>query len=36
MATAYMYISPNSRESYIPAYERSLAEAVSGILEAIP
>ena len=36
MATAYMYVSPDSREAYIPAYERSLAEAVSGILDAIP
>ena len=36
MATAYMYISPKAREAYLPAYERSLAEALSGILEAIP
>ncbi|MCH9017953.1 MAG: hypothetical protein IIB89_09375 [Chloroflexi bacterium] len=36
MATAYMYISPDAREAYIPAYERSLVEAVSGILDAIP
>ena len=36
MATAYMYISPSAREAYLPAYERALAEAVSGILEAIP
>ncbi|MCH7736335.1 MAG: hypothetical protein IH872_02930 [Chloroflexi bacterium] len=36
MATAYMYISPNARDAYLPAYERALAEAVSGILDAIP
>ncbi len=36
MATAYMYITPNARAAYIPAYERALAEAISGILEAIP
>ena len=36
MATAYMYISPDAREAYISAYERSLVEAVSGILDAIP
>ncbi len=36
MATAYMYVSPASREAYIPAYERSLAQAVGWILEAIP
>ena len=36
MATAYMYISPNAREAYIPAYERALAQAISGILDAIP
>ncbi len=36
MATAYMYISPNAREAYIPAYERALAEAIAGIVDAIP
>ena len=36
MATAYMYISPSAREAYIPAYERSLLAALSGILDAIP
>jgi len=36
MATAYMYISPSAREAYIPAYERSLAEAISAIVDAIP
>ncbi len=36
MATAYMYISPSAREAYIPAYERALAEAISGIVDAIP
>ena len=36
MATAYMYISPSAREAYIPAYERALADAISGIVDAIP
>ena len=36
MATAYMYITPKAREAYLPAYERALAHAVSGILGAIP
>ena len=36
MATAYMYISSEARKAYLPAYERSLAEALSGILQAIP
>ena len=36
MATAYMYISPNAREAYMPAYERALEHAISGILDAIP
>ena len=36
MATAYMYISTNAREAYIPAYERALAESVEKIVDAIP
>jgi len=36
MATAYMYITPKAREAYLPAYERALADVVSGILGAIP
>ncbi len=36
MATAYMYISPSSRDAYIPAYERSLMQAVTEIVDAIP
>ena len=32
MATAYMYVSPASRDAYIPAYERSLLAAVDEIL----
>jgi hypothetical protein len=36
MATGYMYISTASRDAYLPVYERSLAEALDGILEAIP
>lgn len=36
MATAYMYISPSSRDAYIPAYERSLMQAVTEIMDAIP
>ena len=36
MSTAYMYVSPASREAYLPAYERSLAETLGGILDAVP
>ncbi len=36
MATTYMYISPSAREAYLPAYERALAEAIFGIVGAIP
>jgi hypothetical protein len=36
MATGYMYVSTASRDAYLPVYERSLAEALDGILEAIP
>ena len=31
-----MYVSPASRAAYLPAYERSLTEALDGILTAIP
>ena len=36
MATGYMYVSPAARDSYLPSYERSLAEALEEILESIP
>ena len=36
MATGYMYVSAASRDAYLRAYERSLVEALEGILEAIP
>ena len=36
MSTGYMYVSPASRDAYLPAYERSLLEALDGILNAIP
>ena len=36
MSTGYMYVSPAARDAYMPAYERSLAEALDGILSAIP
>ena len=36
MSTGYMYVSTASRDAYLPAYERSLAEALDGILAAIP
>ena len=36
LATTFMYISPNSRAAYLPAYERALTEAVAGIVSAIP
>ena len=36
MATTYMYISPNARAAYLPAYERALADAISGIMDTIP
>ena len=36
MASAYMYVSPKARETYIPAYERALREALDEILAAIP
>ena len=36
MATGYMYVSTASRDAYLPAYERSLTEALEGILSAVP
>ena len=36
MATGYMYVSPTARDAFLPAYERSLIEALEGILDAIP
>ena len=36
MATGYMYVSDAARDAYLPAYERSLAEALDGILAAVP
>ncbi len=36
MATGYMYVSDAARDAYLPAYERALAEALNGILAAIP
>ena len=36
MATAYMYVSPSSRDAYLPAYERSLLSAVDEILASAP
>ena len=36
MATGYMYVSNAARDVYLPAYERSLAEALDGILAAVP
>ena len=36
MATGYMYVSPAHRDAYLPAYERSLLEALDGILAAVP
>ena len=36
MSTGYMYVSQASRDAYLPAYERSLTEALEGILSAIP
>ena len=30
MATGYMYVSDAAREAYLPAYERSLTEALDG------
>ena len=36
MATGYMYVSTAARDAYLPVYERSLTEALDGILAAIP
>ena len=36
MATGLMYVSDASRDAYLPVYERSLADALNGILGAIP
>lgn len=36
MSTGYMYVSQASRDAYLPAYERSLVEALDGILAAVP
>ncbi len=36
MSTGYMYVSPAARDTYLPAYERNLLEALDGILAAIP
>jgi hypothetical protein len=36
MASGYMYISPASRDAYLPVYERSLLSALRDILDAIP
>ena len=36
MATGYMYVSTAARDAYLPAYERSLTDALDGILSAIP
>ncbi len=36
MATAYMYISPQAREAYIPVYEGALLRALQDILAQIP
>ena len=36
MSTGYMYVSLASRDAYLPAYERSLVEALDGVLGSIP
>ena len=36
MATGFMYVSDAARDAYLPAYERSLSEALDGILAAVP
>ena len=35
MATGFMYVSDAARDAYLPAYERSLTEALEGILGAV-
>jgi len=36
MASAYMYVSPHSRQSYIATFERALLQSLREILDAIP
>lgn len=36
MASAYMYVSPHARATYVPTYERALRRALDEILAAIP
>lgn len=36
LATGLMYVSPNGRDGYVRAYERSLFKALDAILAAIP
>ena len=36
MASGFMYVSPNSLDEYLPAYERSLVGALHEILAAVP
>ena len=36
MATAFVYISPSTREAFLPVYEEALASALSEILDSIP
>ncbi len=36
MATAYMYVSPNAREAYLQAYEKSLLTALAEIVGSVP
>ena len=36
MATAYMYISPDSRDAYLPAYEKALTGALAEIVDSVP
>ena len=36
MATAYMYVSPNARDDYVPVYERSLLSALGEIIGSVP
>ena len=36
MAPAYMYVSPSSRDGFLPAYEQALGRALADILSLIP
>ncbi len=36
MASAYMYVSPKSRDAYLPVYEQALMQALQDILAGIP